>query len=188
MSWFREREEEEKELVEAEGLEARAELVQISKEGSRIKELRAARDACRTGGKVRSVSGMRCVWRCVAGEGGETKSLVVIWASNALKATCLQYSTYTPPPPLTHSHPTPVRSPTPTPHNLGSTRPAQEQTRRCVGAASKYHASLHVACKHQHHSCGGGRRKKRPQQASLGSAAIPGKSHSRKPTDGLLGV
>jgi len=52
MSWFRERDEEEKEAAEERGLEARAELVQLSKEGKKIKELRAARDACRTGGKV----------------------------------------------------------------------------------------------------------------------------------------
>jgi len=52
MSWFREREGEEKEAAEVGGLEARAELVQLSKEGKTIKELRAARDACRTGGKV----------------------------------------------------------------------------------------------------------------------------------------
>lgn len=39
------------EMNEEMGLESRAELVQIYKEGTTIKELRAARDACRTGGK-----------------------------------------------------------------------------------------------------------------------------------------
>lgn len=52
MSWIRDRQEEEDEAAEEWRLEARAELVQLAKEGSRIKELRAARDACRTGGKV----------------------------------------------------------------------------------------------------------------------------------------
>lgn len=73
MSWIRDRREEED---EAGGLEARAELVQLSKEGSRIKELRAARDACRTGGKVCSVVGMCCLE--VPGVCGEEGFLVIV--------------------------------------------------------------------------------------------------------------
>lgn len=55
MSWIRQgqEEEEEEEKMNAElGLESRAELMQLYKEGTTIKELRAARDACRMGGKV----------------------------------------------------------------------------------------------------------------------------------------
>jgi hypothetical protein len=76
MSWIRDRREEEDEAAEQWGLEARAELVQLSKEGSRIKELRAARDACRTGGKVCSVVGMCCLE--VPGVCGEEGFLVII--------------------------------------------------------------------------------------------------------------
>lgn len=80
MSWFRDQQEEEEQMAEECGLEVRAELVELYKEGTTINELRADRDACRTGGKV---------WR-----GDEREGWVWVWKECCCPSRALEVKSF----------------------------------------------------------------------------------------------
>lgn len=132
------------EMNEEMGLESRAELVQIYKEGTTIKELRAARDACRTGGKV-------CMYN--RWMNGYIMQGIALGLICCLKANIILYRQCCFTPSRTqHSHSQPLQPYIypPIPEILGSAKQAPRESRRRVRAAADYHYPLFSASKQYH--------------------------------------